>query len=116
MFETTTKNLGHDLFRHHERANDHSPKPIFGNPCRDGPPLFTKTQLIREFRLFDSNRDGRLSRQELKNAFNSLGSRLPIYRAVVGLYVADENGDGYITEDEMAKLVQYALSCGYHVD
>ncbi|XVF60066.1 hypothetical protein PTKIN_Ptkin08bG0013200 [Pterospermum kingtungense] len=102
-YETSSKNPGHGLIRHS------TPKAA--------PPLFTKLAelIISLFRRLDSNKDGRLSRQELKNAFNSLGSKLPTYRALMGLYKADENRDGYITEEEMDKLVQYALSCGYHV-
>ncbi|XVF60061.1 hypothetical protein PTKIN_Ptkin08bG0012700 [Pterospermum kingtungense] len=71
--------------------------------------------MVSVFRRFDDNRNGRLSRQELKNAFKSLGSRCPTCRALAALYHADENGDGYISEKEMNPLIQYALKCGYHV-
>ncbi|XVF60071.1 hypothetical protein PTKIN_Ptkin08bG0013800 [Pterospermum kingtungense] len=79
------------------------------------PNFFSKAQLISVFRRFDSNNDGRLSRQELKNAFSSLGSRFPSYRAFAALHQADKNGDGYISEEEMDELIRYALSCGYYV-
>ncbi|XVF60062.1 hypothetical protein PTKIN_Ptkin08bG0012800 [Pterospermum kingtungense] len=103
QYETTSKSPGNGLIRHS------TPKAAR--------PFFTKLAelIISLFRRLDSNKDGRLSRQELKNAFNSLGSKLPTYRAFTGLYQADENRDGHITEEEMDKLVQYALRRGYHV-
>ncbi|XWS25629.1 hypothetical protein CRYUN_Cryun27aG0084300 [Craigia yunnanensis] len=73
----------------------------------------TEAQLKSIFKRFDTNGDGRLSKQELRDAFASLGSYLPGWRAGRGLYQANGNGDGYVSDDELDDLVKYALKCGY---
>ncbi|KAK6289533.1 hypothetical protein POUND7_001074 [Theobroma cacao] len=60
---------------------------------------YTGEQLKAIFRRFDSDGDGRLGKQDLRNAFNILCSRLPRYRAFEALRGADENGDGYVEID-----------------
>ncbi|KAK2660318.1 hypothetical protein Ddye_006851 [Dipteronia dyeriana] len=65
------------------------------------------------FRRFDKDEDRRLSKQELKNAFNSLGSRCPTWRATRALQHADANGNGYISDQELDGLVKYAAKHGY---
>ncbi|XP_007031825.2 PREDICTED: probable calcium-binding protein CML10 [Theobroma cacao] len=118
---TTSKNVDYRLVRNQNnpKSTNDSRLRIFGHKgtsnTKLSPPFFTEAQLTSVFRRFDGNRDGRLSRQELRSAFNSLGSRFPTYRAFAALHQADQNGDGYISEDEMDDLIHYALSCGYHV-
>ncbi|XP_021284265.1 calmodulin-like protein 3 [Herrania umbratica] len=75
------------------------------------PMLLTGTELKSIFKSFDSNLDGRLSKQELRKAFASLGSHIPSWRAGRGLHHADANRDGYISDDELDDLVEYALEC-----
>ncbi|KAK6256601.1 hypothetical protein QUC31_000060 [Theobroma cacao] len=75
--------------------------------------LLTGTELRSIFKSFDYNQDGRLSKQELRKAFASLGSHLPGWRAGRGLHHADANRDGYVSDDELDDLVEYALECGY---
>ncbi|XVF60076.1 hypothetical protein PTKIN_Ptkin08bG0014300 [Pterospermum kingtungense] len=58
------------------------------------PVAFSKKQLKDLFRGFDCDKDGHLSKDELKKAFNSLGSRVPAFRTLAALQHADENGDG----------------------
>ncbi|XWS30486.1 hypothetical protein CRYUN_Cryun24cG0121700 [Craigia yunnanensis] len=103
----TNKNLDERLVRkenNHKPPNDHSRQHIFGDIGKNSPSFVTEEDLISVFRRFDRNSDGRLSRQELTNAFNSLGSRVPIIRALAALIHADENGDGYISKEEMRFL------------
>ncbi|OMO78957.1 Calcium-binding EF-hand [Corchorus capsularis] len=52
------------------------------------------------FRYYDADKDGRLSKKELQNAFSTMGSRFPFLRALLALRHADSNGDGYISEEE----------------
>lgn len=73
----------------------------------------TEEQVRGIFYRYDTNRDGLLSKQELKNAFASLGSLMPGVRAWLALQHADVNGDGYINEAEFDKLVKYTLKGGY---
>ena len=77
---------------------------------------YTTEQLRGMFWRYDTNRDGKLSRKELKEAFNCLGSSIPGFRAHRALNRADENGDGYISEEEVEELVSYAVKLGYTVN
>ncbi|KAL3734825.1 hypothetical protein ACJRO7_024064 [Eucalyptus globulus] len=69
----------------------------------------TVTELQDFFRSFDANGDGRLNRAELKNVFEKLGSMAPALRALQALLLADENGDGCISEHELDKLLEFAV-------
>ncbi|KAK4859416.1 hypothetical protein QYF36_005047 [Acer negundo] len=73
----------------------------------------TEEKLKILFKRFDTDRDGRLSKQELKDAFNSLGSRFSTWRAWRLLCLADANGDGYISEHEFDGLVKYCVKHDY---
>lgn len=75
----------------------------------------TENQIKETFKKADVNRDGLLSKRELKNAFDSLGSKWPGFRAGRGLSLADANNDGYISEEELKETVKYALQIGYTV-
>jgi Ca2+-binding EF-hand superfamily protein len=80
------------------------------------PMPYTEAQLMGMFRRFDANGDGLLSRQELRNAFSTLGSSAPGWRAFRALCHADKNGDGSISEAELDNLVRYALKHGYTIN
>ncbi|OMO74793.1 Calcium-binding EF-hand [Corchorus olitorius] len=69
----------------------------------------TKAQVRAILEGADKNRDRRLDKHELRKAFGSLGSHLPSWRAGKVLRRADVNGDGYISEDEIDDLIQFAL-------
>ncbi|XP_021285247.1 calmodulin-like protein 3 [Herrania umbratica] len=79
------------------------------------PVPLTKAQLKLILVSFDRNGDNRLSKQELKDAFNYIGSHFPSWRAGRALRRADDNEDGYISEGEMDDLVEYVLQCGYTI-
>ncbi|XP_021299340.1 polcalcin Syr v 3-like [Herrania umbratica] len=106
---TCNKDVDHRLVRKNNTVS-----PPFAQPRRRNfPPALTEAELISVFRRFDGDGDCRLSWQDLKNAFHSLGSWSPSYRALTALCHADKNRDGYISEDEMDDPIRYALSCGY---
>ena len=69
-------------------------------------PSHSQEQLNQIFDRFDSNRDGHLSWEELKSAYNILGMSFPSLRALKALCVADENRDGYISQREFIKLTR----------
>nr|XP_023905781.1 calmodulin-like protein 3 [Quercus suber]POF19298.1 putative calcium-binding protein cml10 [Quercus suber] len=73
----------------------------------------TEDQLRNIFKKFDTNNDNMLSREELKKAFDYLGSLIPGFRADRGLHHADANKDGYVNEREMDELVKYAVRVGF---
>ncbi|XP_059635380.1 calcium-binding allergen Ole e 8-like [Cornus florida] len=53
----------------------------------------------------DTNRDGKLSREELKAAFKTLGLHFSGWRAQRALRHADANEDGFINEEELNELI-----------
>ncbi|XAR61877.1 hypothetical protein NMG60_11016420 [Bertholletia excelsa] len=59
---------------------------------------------------YDRDGDGRISRQELKLAFKSQGLHFADRRAKKAIRHADANGDGYISDQELNELLQYASS------
>ncbi|KAG6674711.1 hypothetical protein I3843_15G055100 [Carya illinoinensis] len=75
----------------------------------------TEEQIKGIFKRYDANRDGFLNKEEIRNAFQSLGSRLPGYRAGRGLHHADTNGDGLIDNEELNALVEYGAKIGYTI-
>ena len=69
-------------------------------------PVADEEHLNKIFDRFDSNGDGHLSWEELKSAYYSLGMSFPGLRALKALCVADENRDGYISQEEFIKLTR----------
>ncbi|GAB4850830.1 hypothetical protein Ancab_030129 [Ancistrocladus abbreviatus] len=65
-----------------------------------------KRALMREF---DTNKDGRLSKEELAAFFKRLGSHFPSWRVFSAMHHADGDGDGHIDEHEMKELIDLAL-------
>ena len=86
------------------------------NPTVNYKPLPpTEDQLRNIFKKYDTNNDNKLSKEELKKAFDYLGSIIPGFRANRGLHHADANKDGYVNEGEMDELVKYAVRVGFTV-
>lgn len=73
----------------------------------------TDDQLRGVFKKFDTDGDKKLSKDELKAAFEYLGSYIPGWQAFLGLQLADANRDGFVNEDELNALVAYASKFGY---
>ncbi|KAD5507842.1 hypothetical protein E3N88_15545 [Mikania micrantha] len=61
------------------------------------------------FKKHDANKDGKLSWDELKQAFTDLGVTWVSWTTDRALVNADDDEDGYISEGEMNKLIQFAL-------
>lgn len=57
---------------------------------------------------FDTNKDGRISRDELRRAIRSIRVRFSGWKSKRGVQYADSNGDGFIDDDEIDNLVEYA--------
>lgn len=77
---------------------------------------YDEVQLKGIFKRFDIDGDGYLNKKELRNAFSSLGSSAPRWRALRALWHADSNKDGRISEAELENLVKYALKHGYTIE
>uniref|UniRef100_A0A2N9FZ25 EF-hand domain-containing protein n=1 Tax=Fagus sylvatica TaxID=28930 RepID=A0A2N9FZ25_FAGSY len=76
-------------------------------------PPINSQQLRDTFKKYDSNGNGLLSKAELENAFKSLGSHFPGWRAGRALHHADANGDNSISLEELDDVVNYAMKHGY---
>ena len=78
---------------------------------------WTKQQLMQAFKNQDSDGDGKLSKNELKQAFKVLGSSFGFYRAKKALLRADSNNNDFIdiNDKEFEDLIDYAYECGFKV-
>ncbi|KAM3758247.1 hypothetical protein ACB098_01G029400 [Castanea mollissima] len=76
---------------------------------------FIEGELKKIFKQHDANNDGLLCQAELKKAFRCIGSWIPGFRDSNGIHHADANKDGQIDDQELNKLVEYALQLGYTV-
>lgn len=112
------------ILRGNGNSNSSSTDPSgVSNSCAWGPAgvttekraavAITEEQVRGIFNRYDANKDGLLSKKELKDAFTALGSRMPALRVFFALQHADTNGDGHISQDEFEKLVKYTLKRGY---
>nr|DAD41247.1 TPA_asm: hypothetical protein HUJ06_015570 [Nelumbo nucifera] len=78
-----------------------------------GPALPNRDMTVKEFKAwlkrFDSDHDGRISREELKQALRSLHTWFAWWKARQGMKEADSNRNGQIEDaQEMARLVAFA--------
>ncbi|KAJ0085486.1 hypothetical protein Patl1_08975 [Pistacia atlantica] len=88
--------------------------PIFvDKPIPDWP--LDEKQLKEIFKKSDVNGDGRLTKEELKKAFEKLGSRNPGWRVHRAFRHADNNKDGSISLEELDELVKYVVGLGYRI-
>ncbi|KAG6585661.1 putative calcium-binding protein CML15, partial [Cucurbita argyrosperma subsp. argyrosperma] len=75
----------------------------------------SEEQLLDIFKSHDRDGDGKLSKEELKQAFSYLGSRFSAFRAEEALRTVDDNHDGVVSMDEMNKLIQYTKGRKYTI-
>ncbi|KAM0044064.1 putative EF-hand domain-containing protein [Helianthus debilis subsp. tardiflorus] len=66
-------------------------------------------ELLAFFKKHDANKDGKLSWDEVRQAFSDLGASWVSLTTDRALLHADEDEDGYVSEGEMNKLIQFAL-------
>ncbi|KAF3447148.1 hypothetical protein FNV43_RR12328 [Rhamnella rubrinervis] len=78
--------------------------------------LRDEKKLREVFKDHDADGDGRLIRNELREAFRQLGAWFPAFRAARALAYADTNGDGFINHCELDQLVHYVAHHGYTID
>ncbi|GJS03442.1 EF-hand domain pair containing protein [Tanacetum coccineum] len=66
-------------------------------------------------RRFDTNRDGKISKRELRVGLKSLGLRFAFFRSRHAVRYADTNGDGVISEDEINEVARYVSKWGISI-
>uniref|UniRef100_A0A165ZHJ1 EF-hand domain-containing protein n=1 Tax=Daucus carota subsp. sativus TaxID=79200 RepID=A0A165ZHJ1_DAUCS len=75
---------------------------------RDGKREMTIEEFKRWLKRFDGDRDGRISKAELRQAVRAKGGRFSRWKVQWGIRLADSNKDGFIDESEMQNLVKFA--------
>lgn len=70
----------------------------------------TEEQIREILKKADKDGDGRLNKEELKQAFRQLGSHFPDWRVFRSLYQADAKDSILLSGFEFDVLVKYALS------
>lgn len=78
----------------------------------DGKYESSNEEFKKWFKKFDSDRDGRITMEELQKVIEANSSWFSKWlsksKAKRGMKLADENSNGVIDENEMAKLVDFA--------
>ena len=74
----------------------------------DGKREMTIEEFKRWLKRFDGDRDGRISKAELREAVRANGGRFSRWKVHRGIGLADGNNDGFIDETEMKNLVEFA--------
>jgi len=68
-----------------------------------------EANMLRTFKAFDKDKNGRISRQELMEAMASLGQPLTSKQASKMIEMADRDGDGEIDYTDFARMMMSAL-------
>ncbi|KAF7138311.1 hypothetical protein RHSIM_Rhsim07G0228900 [Rhododendron simsii] len=74
----------------------------------DGKREMTLDEFKEWIRGFDKDKDGRLSRDELREAIRATRAWFPGWKAKRGIKAADVNGDGFIDDTEIMVLMEFA--------
>lgn len=75
--------------------------------------LLSEDKLKSLLKKYDKSGDGKLNKQEVKDAFRDLGLWFCGLRAHQAMQHADKNNDGLIVDDEMGVLVDFATKWGF---
>ena len=74
----------------------------------DGKTEMTMEEFTKFLFTFDANKDGLISREELREALKNSGNWFAKWKANRRVKYADTNGDGVIDKDEIPKLAEFA--------
>ncbi|XP_027091868.1 uncharacterized protein [Coffea arabica] len=71
--------------------------------------IMTSEEFKKWLKKFDSNKDGRISKEELREAMRAKGVWFTRWKYKSGMKAADKNRNGFIEDDEMIYLKDFAL-------
>ncbi|KAE8674520.1 hypothetical protein F3Y22_tig00111745pilonHSYRG00039 [Hibiscus syriacus] len=74
----------------------------------DGKRVMTMDEFKQWLKKFDADKDGRISKEELRSAVYETGGRFGRWKSWHGIRSADTDGSGFIDENEIANLVGFA--------
>lgn len=80
----------------------------FNNYIIDGDKPRSFEEFKRWLKRFDTNKDGKLSVEELEHAIRTTGSWFPKRKAKNAISLYGKKEKGYIHEDEIINLVDFA--------
>ncbi|OIS96166.1 hypothetical protein A4A49_00628 [Nicotiana attenuata] len=78
------------------------------NVASDGKLEMSLQEFKRWLKRFDTDKDGKISKEELRDAVRSNGGWFSRLKGSRGIKTADANGNGYIDENEFNSLVEFA--------
>ncbi|KAL9999796.1 putative EF-hand domain-containing protein [Helianthus debilis subsp. tardiflorus] len=74
----------------------------------DGRREFTVKEFKRWLMRFDTDKDGRISKSELRQIVRATGGWFSRWKGRAGMKSADKNGNGYVDECEIENLINFA--------
>ncbi|KAA3476446.1 polcalcin Phl p 7-like [Gossypium australe] len=74
----------------------------------DGKLIMTMDEFKQWLKKFDADNDGRISKEELRNAIYETGGRFTRWKSRRAIKSADADGSGFIDENEITNLVDFA--------
>lgn len=79
------------------------------NFSSDGELQMNPEEFNKRLKKFDTDKDGRISQEELREAVRETGSWFTKWKCRDGLKSADKDGTGFIEENEINNLKDFAL-------
>ncbi|RCV14004.1 hypothetical protein SETIT_2G392400v2 [Setaria italica] len=77
-------------------------------PGKEHRTAITVPEFKRWLKQFDTDRDGRISRKELREAIRRRGAWFSGLRALFAIRSADRNHNGFVDDSEIEGLIQFA--------
>lgn len=74
----------------------------------DGKREMTIEEFKKWLKKFDKDKDGKISRDELREAVRAKGGWFSTHKSKRGLKLADINSNGFIDDSEISNLVEFA--------
>ncbi|KAK9048746.1 hypothetical protein SSX86_032287 [Deinandra increscens subsp. villosa] len=78
------------------------------NISDDGRRELTIKEFKRWLMRFDTDKDGRISKSELRQIVRATGGWFSGWKGKAGIKSADKNGNGFVDESEIENLIQFA--------
>ncbi|KAL3514502.1 hypothetical protein ACH5RR_027219 [Cinchona calisaya] len=79
------------------------------NFSSDGKLQMNTEEFKKWLKKFDTDKDGRISQEELREAVREMGGWFTKWKCKGGFKSADKDGDGFIEENEINNLKDFAL-------
>lgn len=78
------------------------------NISSDGTRIMTLEEFKQWLKKYDADADGRISKEELQDITRITGGWFSRWRSRQAVSCADANGDGFIDDNEISNLLEFA--------